>query len=271
MCRSFSFRLFIFLLVSCVDHKAEGDPIYDNGSPNHTPGQVNGYEITTWIEADDFSVNVPTRIDAATFWDFETVGSFEGSIVWQVYSNTTSDTPGDLLFTGIASNVAHTATGFQYFAFREFLNTFDIPYITLLPGKYWIAIHNGPLSNHTTQNVFWETTATVGSVTSVSDATPFNHFWQNNGSPAELAFHLEGVAEPQIIAVDLVNSAPRITFSAVVGQTYRVEFEDNVTSNSWSPLPGADMVSASASVIQVSDPDPNVRNLRHRFYRVLLL
>jgi hypothetical protein len=271
MCRFFSLPLLAILLVGCGIRDAEADPIYDNGSPNHTPGQVNGYEITTWIEADDFTVNVPTRLDAMTFWNFETADSFEGSIVWQVYSNTASNTPGDLLFTGSSSNGTHGATGFQYFAFREFLNSFDLPRISLLPGRYWIGIHNGPLSNNNTQNVFWETTANSGSIASQSDKTPFDQVWGSNTSPAELAFHLDGVAEPQITAVDINNNAPRITFSTVLGQTYRVEFEDSLTTSWWSSLPGAEMVSGSGSTVQVSDPDPNVRNFRRRFYRVLLL
>jgi hypothetical protein len=57
-----------------------------------------------------------------------------------------------------------------------------------------------------------------------------------------------------------------LNFAVYAGQTYRVEFKDNLEDGTWTPL-GDDIV-ADSSVISV--PDSATGNAR-RFYRVLLV
>ena len=91
------------------------------------------------------------------FWDFEGIGSFVGSIVWQIYSNAENNRPGALLFNGTSTNLTHVATGFIVFGYAEYITTFDIAPVSLPAGTYWLALHNGPLTNDTNLGrVYWE-------------------------------------------------------------------------------------------------------------------
>ena len=95
------------------------------------------------------------------FWNFEGSGSFEGSIVWQIYSNAGNNRPGTLLFNGTSTNLTHVATGFIFFGYPEYITTFDIAPVSLPAGTYWLALHNGPLTNDTNLGrVYWETPTT---------------------------------------------------------------------------------------------------------------
>ncbi|MEP6601954.1 MAG: hypothetical protein ABJB49_09095 [Nitrospirota bacterium] len=154
--------------------------------------------MTHWIEADDFTLGAAVRVENVKFWNFEGSGSFQGSILWQVYSNSPSNTPGTLLFSGTSENLTHVATGFVYFGYFEFITTFDITPVTLPAGTYWLALHNGPLSNNTEAGrVYWETTSNVGTRPSYGLIAPFVGPWFGNdvppGAPAECAFQLNGI------------------------------------------------------------------------------
>jgi hypothetical protein len=50
-----------------------------------------------------------------------------------------------------------------------------------------------------------------------------------------------------------------------------VEYKNSLTDVSWTPLANAQNVSGTGGVVQISDPDPNIGNVPHRFYRVVLL
>ncbi len=180
---------------------ARAELLYDNGFPSLT----NGFELTHWIEADDFTLDTAAHLEGVKFWSFEGAGSFEGSIVWQIYSNGPGGTPGALLFSGISANSTRVATGFFYFGYAEYITTFDITPKLLPAGTYWLALHNGPLSNDTALGrVYWETTSTLGARESRSQIrsqfSPFIGLWLSNsippGTPSECAFQLNGTASP---------------------------------------------------------------------------
>ena len=63
----------------------------------------------------------------------------------------------------------------------------------------------------------------------------------------------------------------RINFTSVAGEQYRVEYKNVLNAGSWTTLPGAETVFGTGGVMQITDPDPNVRSLPRRFYRVVLL
>ena len=119
-------RSLFFGLVSVVSLLGalpmRAEPLYDNGPPD----QTNGFEMTHWIEADDFTLGTDARLENVKFWNAEGSGSFEGSIVWQIYSNGPGDTVGTLLTTGTSTNLTHVATGLDLFGYPEFITTFDI-------------------------------------------------------------------------------------------------------------------------------------------------
>jgi hypothetical protein len=68
----------------CVCTNAIASPLlFDSGPPT----QQNGSEMTHWIEAGVFNVGKGAVLQSVQFWDLELSGAFQGSIIWQIYSN----------------------------------------------------------------------------------------------------------------------------------------------------------------------------------------
>lgn len=246
-----------------------GATIYDNGPPDRR----NGSEMTRWIEADDFTLGVGTRVQSVKFWSFEGSGGFQGSFHWQILANSGNNTPGQRLFSGTSTNLSHVATGFINFGFSEFVNTFDLPLICLPAGTYWLALHNGPLTSDTDRGVYWEATPNIGPISSHADIASFEGTWFSNffpGYPPDFAFQLSGILGPRVTAFTRINGVPRISFTTTTGQTYQVDYKNSLTDASWTPLAGTATISGTGNVVHVSDPDPNARNLARRFYRARL-
>ncbi|MDB6020018.1 MAG: Peptidase fungalysin [Pedosphaera sp.] len=89
----------------------------------------------------------------------------------------------------------------------------------------------------------------------------------DNGVPSlsnAQTFSVVVMTRPQIVSISLVGSQIGLTWNAITGQTYRVQYEDNLT-NSWSALSGD--VTASVPLASKIDPAPLVQ---HRFYRILV-
>lgn len=259
---------FILLATACP---AGAAPIYDNGPPD----KKNGFEMTHWIQADDFTLGVGARLEKGKFWSFEGTGSFQGLVIWKIYSNSESNAPGTLLHSGASGILTRVATGFNLFGYAEFVTTFEITPISLPAGVYWFALHNGPLTNNGEEGrVYWATSSNIGSRPSQSLPAPFTDPWFSNavppGSPAELAFQLDGVFGPSITAFVFNNGVPRISLTTTAGQNYRVEYRNNLGDASWTPVVGAENISGTGNVLEVSDPDSSARNLTHRFYRARL-
>jgi hypothetical protein len=55
-----------------------------------------------------------------------------------------------------------------------------------------------------------------------------------------------------------------LTFPALIGQTYRVEFSDTLEATNWQLLQEI----ANASVSPITILDPTAATASHRFYRV---
>src|SRR5205814_6123509 len=80
---------------------------------------------------------------------------------WAIYSNV-AGAPGAVLFSGLQSAVTrvNTATGVLGI-FDEFQNDFSIGSVALAAGTYWLALHNGPLTNTGGAKIYWETTSSL--------------------------------------------------------------------------------------------------------------
>jgi hypothetical protein len=237
--------------------------------------------MTHWIQADDLSLGIASRLENVKIWDFEGTGSFQGLLVWQIYSNVwqissqgASNAPGVLLLTGTSTNVTHQPTGFVLSGYAEYVTTFDIAPVSLPPGVYWFALHNGPLSwNDNTGRTYWEATNTLPASPSQSLIAPFTAppWWRHTiPAPVDLAFQINGVPGPRITALGFVSNAPRISFTTTSGQVYRVEYKNILTDPAWSTVSGADAVSGSGGIVTVSDPDPSARSSGRRYYRARL-
>jgi len=274
--------LALYLSVNCG-----AATVYDNGLPYRPdpPALATGYEmtyvliptlgLTVVVEADDFTLTAPARLNGVMFYDLENGAGFAGSIVWGIYSNA-SDAPGVLLYSGAADGVSHVSTGFVAGNYSEYVNTFTLPSITLPAGSYWLALHNGPITNDSSGHLYWEKADGAG--TRPSEAEFVNLFpgsWFSNSSPnaptAELLFQLIGVPCPSVTAVLRVNGRPQITFTTVANESYRVEYTDVLPTSTWTPVPGAEQIAGTGNTVQVTDPSQNLGIIRDRFYRAVLL
>jgi hypothetical protein len=85
------------ILLLALSSRAGGQTVaYDNGAPN----QVNGSEMTSFIEADEFAVANLATIGSVRFWDFEMATAFAGSMYWSLNTNN-AGLPGTQLFGGV--------------------------------------------------------------------------------------------------------------------------------------------------------------------------
>src|SRR3712207_5104228 len=72
------------------------------------------------------------------------------------------------------------------------------------------------------------------------------------------------VAPPSVTEFVFANNSPRVSFTTVAGKTYRVERKDSLLEPDWVVLSNANNVAGTGGVVQVSDPQPNVRSLGQR-------
>lgn len=242
--------------------------IFDNGLPDRAG---HGSEMTHWIEADDFTLTEPARIETITFWDIETTGRFSSTVVWQIYANSPSGGPGALLYSGAVTDANHVATGFFVDSRQEYVTTINIVPASLPRGTYWLGLHNGLLSNTQNLNVYWETTDTGSGLASQHRIAPFNGSWFTNAFPPlppDFAFRLEGAVAPKLEGVGNKGGVPWLSFTTAHGYNYRVDYKTGVGDQRWTPLSGAENLVGTGELVQVSDHSANAGS--HRFYRVSL-
>lgn len=256
---------FLILVVASFSPFTWADVIFDNGSPDSR----NGSEMTHWFEADDFVLTQTTRLESLKFWNFEIDGYFAGFITWRICSVAADGGPGQILYSGTSAHLTHSATGMAAFgAFKEYVNTFDILPVTLPPGTYWLALHNGDVANSSSKNFFWEASKSSAGTSSYANETPFTGPWRSNaypGLPPDLAYQINGAPLPQVTSFAAKQSSASITFSSLVGRSYRVDYKNNLTEASWTPLPGADNIRGTGDLLQVTDSSATQGR---RFYRV---
>jgi len=178
--------------------------IYDNGGPTLD----NGIEITSSIGADDFTITTATTLRAVRFWDAERGSTYNGSITWRIYADDpVNNQPGLLLFEGNQTAVTRTDLGiieFTGIGHLEFQNDFSVGPVALAPGKYWLGLHNGPLTDTSrSDNINWISAAGNGTVTAHYDVAPFDTGgwtdWQDE--QAFVLFDANPIPEPSAVVL----------------------------------------------------------------------
>jgi hypothetical protein len=165
--------------------------VYHNGPPN----QVNGNEITKWIQAEDFEFAQPIRLTDIHFWSLEGTTDYQGSIAYTIYSDG-GGAPGAVLAREEVNPTTRIGTGVSAFGLDEYAYGLNITPIFLTPGTYWLGLHNGPLTTSIGANFYWETTAANATLTGREDETPFDvDGWSATSS--EHAFYLTGDPVPE--------------------------------------------------------------------------
>lgn len=190
-------------LALCYSSTASGVVIYDNA-----PDQVSGTNMSEQLVAENFTLATAANVINIRFWAILAAGSaYRGNLYWAIYSNVANH-PGVIVSGGAAPVVVGTATGFSTaFGYPEY--SFDIPVDIQLPaGAYWLALHNGDLSNNGPSEMLWSTSASnIGSNALYLDATAG---WVSSGN--ELAFQLAD----SIIFLDGFESANTTAWSLTV-------------------------------------------------------
>jgi hypothetical protein len=189
------------LLTACFLALASvsGDVVYDNGAPN----QLNGNEMTLWLQADSFQVSNPVSITSAQFWTLEESRTiWNGSLQWWVFDDA-GGTPGGVLDSGSGTDVTKVATGLTPIGLIEFVYNFTLNTSVLAADTtYWFGVRLGSESG--LQDIYWETTS--------SGALPYGYEsylgtmdnWSNNG--LEHAFNLSAPTEPETPGVPDASS-----------------------------------------------------------------
>jgi len=158
-----------------VPLRPNDEVIYDNGSPTETS---DAFEITGYIEADDFTLSAAATWTGLFFWDLESPGAlgYQGEIDWVLYYDA-GGKPGAIFATGAAKGEQVTRTFLQGNVaghYDQYSNSMIIsPGVTLSAGTtYWLALHNGPFTFTTWADFYWQTSF---------DNETFNSHW--NGAP----------------------------------------------------------------------------------------
>ena len=262
--------LFLLLLGALAAHTRAADVIHDNGGSS----REDGMEMTQWFEADDFVLHERTQVSAVKFWNYAFPGAFTGTILWEIYTNSSANSPGVLVATGTSSGLTHAATGYVLFSnLAEFVTQFQITPVTLEPGTYWIALHNGP-REHVTRGMFWAPVAGAVGAPSHSREVTTNALWYSNAFPffpSDLAFQLFGTAVPRAVGTGFMNGSPSVTFTSKAGKQYRLEFKNSITESSWRAVPGREVINGTGAAMAVDDPQVDAKTAPRRFYRVVVL
>lgn len=200
-------KLLTALAAALVTASTVQAQIYSNGLPNGS----NGNEMTSWIQADDFTLTTSTNVVGIRFWGIIGTGaSYAGSISWRIYENNSGEPGSTVLHSGTftGSGVGQGPVAIEGYTRYQF----DIPTaFTLGAGTYWLGLHNGDYTNTARAEFYWETTDANETASGREDESPFDSGgWYNNGN--EHAFELLGesstsVPEPASISLLVVGIA----------------------------------------------------------------
>lgn len=194
-------------LVISIATRAPAQTVYNNGAPNG----VDALEMSSWIEADDFTFGTSSTFNQIRFWDAEKNLGYSGNgFQWWIFNNN-AGVPGSILFSG-AANPTRQDQG-QYGAnvgAEQFQNDLFIPSLTFGPGTYWLGLHDNAATGYSVRrDIFWATTNSNGTFSSQNSFGGTMNNWSPNNE--QLAFQLlntQAVPEPAsmtLLATGLVG------------------------------------------------------------------
>jgi hypothetical protein len=169
--------------------------VYDNGAPN----QVNGNEMTSWIQAEDFMLTTTRTINEVKFWAFVNPNAigYHGHINYFIYADN-GGSPGAMITSNDVTVPLPPAGQTVLGSYTEYAFDFNITPFTANAGTvYWLGLHNGDFVTDTARAEFyWETTnVPIGAAGDGQETFLPGTSWNGNGQ--EHAFQLlAGVPEP---------------------------------------------------------------------------
>lgn len=172
---------------------ANAQIFYDNGGPN----QVDGNEMTNWMQTEDFKIGQDTAWFDLHFWTIETPGAFyDGQVRVNLYDDLGGN-PNNVIATGLFINPTKTFIQSGVLgSFDEYRYDLDINGFVLSANTtYHLGLHINESNNYATRdNIYWETTNANGTAAGLESFGGPGGPWNSNGS--EHAFNLTTVPEP---------------------------------------------------------------------------
>lgn len=171
----------VFLATS----SAHSSVVLNNGLPD----QFWGTNMSEQLVAENFSLSADTNITGIRLWSIQdAAAAYRGSVYWAIYSDL-SGIPNTVLSGGSTSIVSEVATGNSTgFGYAEYEINIAASF-NLAAGNYWLALHNGVLSDNSSTEMLWSTTGAGSADGRYLDST---FGWVQSGN--EQAFQLEGTA-----------------------------------------------------------------------------
>lgn len=193
----------LLALLSLTVASAVAAPIYVNGAPNDSSGN----EVTSRIQAEDFTLTESTSLTGVRFWAFyftDIAAGYLGNVEWGIHSDTGGQ-PGSILFSGISTPSVSPGSA-NCCGGIDGLFEFGLPDVPLVAGTYWLTLHNGPTSHMEDENFYWQTTILNATASGLEQATPFGasvwintnqeHAFELDGTTLSSATTAEGIPEP---------------------------------------------------------------------------
>jgi hypothetical protein len=173
------------LLLLAIPRAGSAQIIFNGGAPD----QLNGNEMTQWVQYNDFAFAGSQTVGEIDFWAIVGSPGYNGSISWFV-TNDNAGVPGTTLFSGNQAAVVTLTGNTVNGDLAESLNKLFVNF-TLGAGTYWLGLHNGPLTDDTRDEYYWETTSAGFGGAGEEDIAPFgDNSYGNNGQ--DHAFELLG-------------------------------------------------------------------------------
>jgi hypothetical protein len=145
-------RLGGFLVLLTAPHFMRAAILWDNGGPAIL--RQGGSAMTDFTQAEDFQVLALSDITGVRFWSLEGAPSdYFGSITWEI-RNDAGGAPGNTVIGAGSVTPTSLAAG-SVLGFNQFEMDFSLLVNSVIPGVYWLTLHNGPISNITFTDFYW--------------------------------------------------------------------------------------------------------------------
>lgn len=166
--------------------------IYNNGGPN----QLNGNEMTGWLQSEDFMLSSDAVLSDIHFWTLEVPGlANDGTVAWAI-STDNGGLPGTIVGSGIdpVSRTFQQSGVLGFFDEYKYDMNVSGPLLTA-NTPYHLELHANPSENYATiDGIYWETTNANSTNTGIESRGGTRDNWFNNSQ--EHAFYLTTVPEP---------------------------------------------------------------------------
>lgn len=150
--RSLSTALVVFstfATIALLDAPASAQQVWNNGTP---PSGGFGSNISSFAEADDFTLSSGTTLTAVRFWispGSANLTEFSGNVGWAIHANS-GGSVGATLASGLVTGagVTLTTTGVPNgigFNFRQV--DFSITPTAFAAGTYWLELREGAINS----------------------------------------------------------------------------------------------------------------------------